>query len=167
MNYIKSVRLSVILVSLFPALWGVLALLNNFSSFSSTSEFAIYPIISMQDTHVLESQTWRAIDSMLLAKIALVMITLVETMAGVLAFIGIFKMIKHINSDIELFNRAKSYVVIASSLAVLIWGIGFCIIAGDYFLTWQSASSYAVQIGGLIYCIPCFLTLIVALVHNK
>lgn len=167
MAYKTTVRLALIIMGLFPTLWGLLSLLNNISGFSSTVQYAVAPLLSMTDTYGNPAQTWRAIDSIWAAKIALSLITAVETAAGLMGLLAIIKMLQTLQAPYPVFEQAKTYLVIACVLAIGVWGIGFAVIAGDYFLTWQSESGLATQQGGLVYAVPCFLTLILAVVHKE
>ena len=54
-------RLALIVMALFPALWGVLGDLNNATAFSSTADNAVAPLIAMTNTYGNPWQTWRAI----------------------------------------------------------------------------------------------------------
>ncbi len=167
MNYTKTVRLSLIAMALFPTLWGLFSLLNNTSGFSGTVQFAVQPMLAMTDTYGNPAQTWRAIDSLIVAQIVLGLITMVEGLAGFMGLIALIKMIRALNAPYANFEQAKAWLVASATLAVLVWGIGFAVIAGDFFLAWQSKQTLATQIGGLIYAIPCFLTIIFAVIHKE
>ncbi|KEY60821.1 DUF2165 family protein [Serratia sp. DD3] len=167
MEFKKVARWSIIAMAMFPTLWGLLALLNNTSGFSGTVQYAVAPMLAMTDTYGNPAQTWRAIDSLLAAQIGLVLITATEALAGILGLLAMVKMVSAINAPYSAFERGKAYLLASCVLAVLVWGVGFAVIAGDYFLAWQSKTTLATQVGGLIYAIPCFLTLILALVHKE
>ena len=167
MTYQTTVRCSIIVMALFPTLWGILAFMNNTSGFAKTAQYAVAPMLAMTDTYGNPAQTWRAIDVPLAGEVGLVLITLFETLAGLFGLWSIVRMLKCINAPFHDFQQAKSPLIIACTLAVLVWGIGFSVIAGDYFLAWQSATSLDTQLGGLIYALPCFLTLLLAIVHKE
>ena len=167
MNYKQIIRLAIILMALFPTLWGILAFMNNTSGFTGTAQNAVAPMLSMSDTYGNPAQTWRAITSPMAANIFLAIITVVETLAGLLGLWSIFKLVKAFKGTSKAFDDAKSPLILSCVLAILVWGVGFAVIAGDYFLAWQSKTTLATQIGGLIYAIPCFLTLILAVIHKE
>ena len=167
MSYKQTVRLSIILMALFPTLWGLFSFMNNTSGFAGTAQYAVAPLLSMSDTYGNPAQTWRAITSPMAANIFLAIITAVETLAGLLGLWSIFKLLKAFKDTPKAFEDAKSPLVLSCVLAILVWGVGFAVIAGDYFLAWQSKTTLATQIGGLIYAIPCFLTLILAVIHKE
>ncbi|WP_439066112.1 hypothetical protein ACSJL2_001413 [Serratia sarumanii] len=51
MNEITVSRLGCIVLSLFPALWGLFSLLNNTADFAGTARNAVGPLLAMQDTY--------------------------------------------------------------------------------------------------------------------
>ena len=61
MNEITVSRLSCILLSLFPALWGIFSLLNNTAGFTDTARHAVGPLLTMQDTYQVPGLMWRAV----------------------------------------------------------------------------------------------------------
>ncbi len=167
MNYHTMVRLSIVAMALFPTVWGLLSLLNNTSGFGGTVQYAVFPLFSMTDTYGNPAQTWRAIHSMLVAQIGLVLITAIETLAGITGLVAMVKLLRTLCAPYAEFEQAKGWLVLSCTLAILVWGVGFAVIAGDYFLAWQAKTTLATQIGGLIYAIPCFLTLILTVVHKE
>lgn len=166
-TYKQTVRFSIIVMALFPTLWGLLSLMNNISGFSKTAQYAVAPMLAMTDTYGNPAQTWRAIEVPFAGEIGLIVITLFETLAGLFGLWSMVTMTRNINAPFQDFQQAKSLLIISCTLAILVWGIGFAVIAGDYFLAWQSSTSLSTQNGGLIYAIPCFLTLILAIVHKE
>jgi len=167
MNFNKTIRWSLILMALFPTLLGLLAFLNNTSGFADTVKYAVGPTIAMTDTYGNSAQIWRAMTAPIFAQIALIMITLFETAAGITGAIAIYKMIKTINAPFEAFQKAKAFLVLACTLAILVWGIGFVVIAGEFFLSWQSKTTIQTQLAGLINALPCFLVLLFAVTHKE
>lgn len=167
MQYGKAVRLSIVGTALFPTMWGLLSLLNNATGFKGTAEFAILPVISMADTFNNPAQTWRGINSLLVAQIFLVILTALETLIGVLGAVSMLKMTRALNAPYRAFEKAKSWFVLSCALGIIVWGVGFAVVAGDYFLNWQSKGGITLQINGMLYALPCFLGLILAVAHRN
>ena len=105
MTYNTTVRASIIVMALFPTLWGILALLNNSSGFAKTAQYAVAPMLAMTDTYGNPAQTWRAIHSPFAGEIGLILITLFETLAGLFGLWSIVKMIKTINAPFQDFQQ--------------------------------------------------------------
>ena len=159
-------RLALVVMALFPALWGVLGDLNNVSDFSNTANTAVRPMLAMTNTYGNPWQTWRAITADWAAPAGLVVIMALETMTGVLGVIAIVAMLVNIRGSVAAFGRAKAWMILACLFAVLVWGVGFMVVAGDWFLAWEAKTDpLATQLGAMIYFLPCALALIVAMIH--
>ena len=58
-------------------------------------------------------------------------------------------------------------MILACLCGILVWGVGFMVIAGDWFLAWQAKQDpSATQLGAMVYFLPCALALIVAVIHR-
>ena len=161
-------RFALIIMALFPAMWGVLGDLNNATAFNSTASNAVRPLMEMTNTYGNPWQTWRAITAPWAAPVALVLIMAVETAAGILGTIGVVVMLINIRSSAAAFAKGKAWMILACLSAVLIWGVGFMVVAGDWFLTWEASKDpLSNQLGAMIYFLPCALALIVAMIHHE
>jgi predicted small integral membrane protein len=161
-------RLALIVMALFPALWGLLGDLNNVSDFGGTASNAVKPIIEMTNTYGNPLQNWRAVMAPWAPALGLVVIMAVETAAGILGATGIFVMLANLRASPEAFARGKAWMILACLCAVLVWGVGFMVVAGDWFLTWEASKDpLGVQLGAMIYFLPCALALIVAMTHRE
>lgn len=161
-------RVALIVMALFPALWGLLGDLNNIADFSSTANNAVRPMIEMTNTYGNPWQTWRAIAAPWAAPVALVIIMAVETAAGILGIASIVLMIVNIRASAAAFAKGKAWMILACLCAILVWGVGFMVVAGDWFLAWQANKDpLATQLGAMIYFLPCALALIVAMIHQE
>ena len=168
MNVSRVQRIAVIVMGLFPAIWGLLSLLNDVTDFPGTVDSAIRPMIAMTDTYGNPQQTWRAITAPWAAPLGLVGIIVVETLAGIFAAIGVILMAVHFRGSAADFARGKASMMLGAVMGILVWGIGFMVIAGDWFLAWQAKTDpLSTQLGGMIYMLPCALALIVAMIHRE
>lgn len=160
-------RLAPIVLLLFPGLWGILSLVNNISGYGGTVEYAIKPMLAMTDTYGNPAQTWRAVTAPWAAPVALVAITAMETAAGVLSLLGIVALLRNFDAPAPLWNDAKVLGILGCLAAILVWGIGFMVIAGDWFLSWQGKAGIQGQLGGLIYALPAMIALMVLLREDR
>ncbi len=161
-------RLALIVMALFPALWGLLGDLNNLADFSSTANNAVRPMIEMTNTYANPWQTWRAITAPWAAPVGLVIIMAVETAAGILGVVSIAVMVANMRGSAAAFAKGKAWMILACLFAILVWGVGFMVVAGDWFLAWQASKDpLATQLGAMIYFLPCALALIVAMIHQE
>ncbi len=161
-------RNCLIVLALFPTLWGLLALLNNVTGFAGVVKNAVYPMISMARTYQNPAQIWRAVDSMELAAFSLVIITAVEALAGFLGLYALIKMLKNRKASYDAFCDGKVCLMYACLTAIAVWGIGFIVMGGDWFLAWQNKDNpLGIQLSAFIYCVPNFLTLIACFIHKE
>ncbi len=161
-------RLALVVMALFPALWGLLGDLNNRSAFNSTATNAVAPMIAMTDTFHDPWQTWRAITAPWASTVGLILIMAVETTAGVLGAVSIVLILANIRGSVADFARGKAWMILACLAAVLIWGVGFMVVAGDWFLAWEASKDpLSTQLGAMVYFLPCALALMVAMIHRE
>ncbi|CAI0967465.1 Predicted small integral membrane protein (DUF2165) [Serratia quinivorans] len=161
MNEITMSRLGCIVLSLFPALWGIFSLLNNTADFSGTAQHAVAPLLGMQDTYQVPGLMWRAISVEWAGQVGLAMITLLESVAGIAAGFGVVLMLKHLGHSYAAFARGKAWAMLGALCAIAVWGLGFMVVAGDWFMAWQAKEHpLAVQLGAMLYMVPNTLALI-------
>ena len=142
-------RLDQIGVALIPVVIGFLALLNDMTSFSSTVKSTVMPLMTMQGQ---TEQLWRALPEGLVKPLYTLMF-LGEFLVGVLAIIGVILMLKNIHKDHDHFEKAKRWVYLACGWGIVVWGLGFFEIGGDWFLAWENNNLASFQQGSLMYVI--------------
>lgn len=161
-------RLVCIVMALFPALWGVFSFMNNIAGFYGTATNAVAPLLSMQNTYNEPGIMWRAITTPQISFIGLACITTMETLAGIFGCVGLFIMLKNILRPYKQFSVGKSFVMIGSCFAILVWGVGFMVIAGDWFMAWQAKeNALATQLGASLYAIPNMFVLVILMLHKE
>ncbi|MEN5276665.1 DUF2165 family protein [Brucella sp. TWI432] len=161
-------RLACIIMALFPALWGLFSFLNNTADFSGTAQNAVAPLLSMADTYGNPALTWRSITAGWAPYVGLAGITAMETLAGILATIGVLKMGTNLGKDYAAFARGKAWAMLGALCAIAVWGLGFMVVAGDWFMAWQAKENpLNTQLGALLYCLPCMMAVVVMMLHKE
>lgn len=161
-------RLSLVGMALFPTLWGFLGLLNDVTDFNDTLVNAVQPMIEMTNTYGNPLQQMRAITWPWAAPVALVAIMTVETLAGIFGLIGLVLMLRNLGRSSADFAVGKAWMMLGCLFAVLIWGVGFMVVAGDWFMSWEAKTDpLNGQLGGMIYFLPNALGLILATLHRE
>jgi predicted small integral membrane protein len=145
---------------LFPALWGWLSLMNNVSGFAGTRDFAVGPMLAMTDTYGNPAQTWRAVTAPWAPGLALGLITAAETLAGLLSTLGIVALLRRLGAPAAAYDAAKTLGMLGCMAAIGVWGLGFMVIAGDWFLSWQGEDGIMGQLGGMVYTLPAMAALL-------
>lgn len=168
MNELKASRFVCLVVTLFPALWGIFSFFNNIAGFSGTAQYAVLPLLSMQDTYNNSWLMWRSINVEWAGYLGLVLITTMETLGGIFASLGLIIMLKNFNKSYTLFSKGKAWAMLGASFAVLVWGVGFMVVAGDWFMAWQAKiNPLNTQLGAMIYTLPCMITIITLLIQKE
>ena len=161
-------RIALVVLALFPTLWGFLGLLNDATDFNDTVANAVRPMLEMTDTYDNPWQQWRAITAPWVAPVALVAIMALETLAGIFGLIGLVMMVRNLRGSSAAFDQGKAWMMLGCLFAILVWGVGFMVVAGDWFLSWEAKTMpLSNQLGGMIYFLPNALGLIVAMVHRQ
>ena len=125
-------------------------------------------MIEMTYTYHNPWQTWRAITAPWAATGGLVIIMAIETAAGIVGAVSIVVMLANIRGSAADFARGKAWMILACLFAVLIWGVGFMVVAGDWFLAWEAPKDpLSTQLGAMIYFLPCAPALIVAMLNKE
>ncbi len=149
-------RLDQIGVALIPLVIGVLAFVNDITSFSSSVKSVVTPLVTMPGD---VSQHWRALPASV-APLAYTMMFLGEFLVGILALIGIIIMLKNINKDHNFFEAGKRWIYLACGWGIIVWGLGFFEIGGDWFLAWENDSLASFQQGSLMYVLEIAIAFI-------
>ena len=111
-------RLALIVMALFPALWGLLGDLNNATDFKGTATNAVAPMIAMTNTYGNPLQIWRAITAPWAAEAGLALIMAAETAAGVFGAVGIIVMIASLRGSAAAFARGKAWMILSCLFAI-------------------------------------------------
>ncbi|AIA49693.1 hypothetical protein L085_21470 [Serratia sp. FS14] len=168
MNEITVSRLGCIVLSLFPALWGLFSLLNNTADFAGTARNAVGPLLAMQDTYQTPGLMWRAISADWACMLGLAVITALETLAGLFAAAGVALMIGRLKGSYAAFAKGKAWAMLGALCAITVWGVGFMVVAGDWFMAWQAKENpLAVQLGALIYLAPNAFALLFLMLQRE
>ncbi|MES2204866.1 MAG: DUF2165 family protein [Pseudomonadota bacterium] len=162
-------RLFQIGLALIPAFEGILGLLNDLEGAKSTLASVIVPLLSMQTVQPEFVHSWRGIHNPALQEMAYYFLASLEGVIGLLAIISIVGMIKNFRQDDVHFLHSQAWARGACMFGILIWGFGFFVIGGDFFLAWQSSSLGYFQGGGLNYALMMFIpyTLLKKYEHSR
>lgn len=160
-------RIVCIVMALFPALWGIFSFMNNVTDFNNTAVHVVGPLLAMSDTYDIPGQMWRALDVSWMPYAGMAAITAVETLAGVFGFVGLVIMVRNVTGPCNAFIRGKAWAMLGATCAVLVWGVGFMVVAGDWFMAWQAkVNPLDTQMGAMLYAVPNMLALVIMLLQR-
>ncbi|NJO13307.1 MAG: DUF2165 domain-containing protein [Gammaproteobacteria bacterium] len=135
----QPIRWSKAVIALMPALLGTFALFNNVSDYTGTVRNVLQPILCMQQTFDNPQQTWRAICSPPVFHLVYLTVMAVEALIAVLGWLGVLSIVRALRQPAPAFAAACGPTTLACLIGIAVWGIGFFVIIGDWFLVWQGA----------------------------
>jgi len=147
-------------IALIPACIGIFAFLNNLSGWEETVARMVHPMLSMEGTFGNPWQTWRAIDSSAFANAVYLLVFVVEGAFGILALVGMVRMLRSLSASGAEFRRGIRTVRTACMIAVFVYGFLFFTVAGDWFLAWQNPDLAGVQRDAVNYGLVVMLAYI-------
>jgi predicted small integral membrane protein len=83
---------------------------------------------------------YRAITSPALSHAAYALIIAAEAATGLAFAVAAGALVCRLRAGAASFDAAKRWAVIGATLAFLLWFLGFMVIGGEWFATWQSAT---------------------------
>jgi len=95
-------------------------------------------VLTMTDHAAYPNHFGPAITSSFLTWIALAIICLLETAAGLLALKGTLDLVRARTRDASEFNGAKTYGIAGCALGIVVWFGLFLAVGGTYFQMWQT-----------------------------
>jgi predicted small integral membrane protein len=132
-----AVRLSKCILVLCIALFCSLVVFNNLTDYDSNFQFVRH-VLQMDTTFPGNKGMWRAIDSSILQKVGYDFIILWEALTTAVAWWGTVRMLRAVKGTRFQFEAAKSQAVIALTMGIVLWFVGFIAIGGEWYLMWQS-----------------------------
>jgi predicted small integral membrane protein len=132
-----SLRTAKILLVAAVAFFYTLVVFNNSTDYGSNFQF-VHHVLLMDTTFPGNHGMWRAIHPNIVQTVFYGGIISWEAFTMLLAWVGVFQLIRALRKPASVFNRAKRISVIALTAALLLWFVAFLSIGGEWFLMWQS-----------------------------
>ena len=130
-------RLAKIAVLAALACYALLVAYNNVVDYGSNYEFVRH-VLSMDTTFPGNALMHRAIADETVWRLAYAAIIATEAVIGVLLAIGALALLARLRAPAQSFNRAKVWAVAGLTIGFGLWFFGFMVVAGEYFVMWQS-----------------------------
>jgi predicted small integral membrane protein len=125
------------------ALYALLAGVGNVTDYAANFPF-VQHVLMMDTTFQHAGVMWRAIDQPAVHHAVFALIIIVEFTVGVVTGLGAVRMFAS-RRDARRFAAAKSLAASGLLLGVLLWFGGFLVVAGEWFMMWQSERFNAQQ----------------------
>jgi len=153
------IRLAKVAVVAALASYALLVAYNNVVDYGSNYEFVRH-VLSMDTTFPGNALMRRAVSDETIWRSAYAAIIAGEWAAGFLLALGALALLRRLDATAAVFNRAKVWAVAGLIVGFGLWFFGFLVIAGEYFVMWQSKTwngqeaafrIASVMLGGMIF----------------
>ncbi|WP_040913069.1 MULTISPECIES: DUF2165 domain-containing protein [Streptomyces] len=142
---------------------GYMALVafGNITDFGTNREFVRH-VLAMDTTFRDEDVMWRAVESRTVADIAYVAIIVWETLAAVVLLVAVGLWAGALRRGRHP-ERARRATTLGLIMVLLLFGLGFIVIGGEWFQMWQSADWNGLEPAGRNVMVAAFVLIVVHL----
>ena len=130
-------RYTKIILSAAAACYLILVCFNNTFDYGANFQFVAH-VTSMDDVFSHERNGWRALTSPVAHHVLYLIIIAIEYVIAYLLIRGTWSMWAVREADAKTFRHAGRHTSSGLLLAVLLWFVVFVVVAGEWFLMWQS-----------------------------
>ena len=132
-----AIRLSKCVLVLGVAFFCTLVVFNNLTDYDSNFQFVRH-VLQMDSTFPGNKGLWRAINSAAFHHVAYDFVILWEALTAIVAWWGGLRLLSSVKGTAKVFSAAKSQSVVALTMGILLWFVGFITVGGEWYLMWQS-----------------------------
>lgn len=132
-----AIRLSKCALVLGVAFFCTLVVLNNLTDYDSNFQFVRH-VLQMDSTFPGNRLMWRAINSPTFHHVAYDFVILWEALTAAMAWWGGLRLLRAVKGTAAQFSAAKAQGVIALTMGIVLWFVGFIAVGGEWYLMWQS-----------------------------
>ena len=129
-------NLKIILV-VFVGLTGIFFVAGNIANWNAGLELVGY-VLSMEGHEIYGSHIFPPITNSALVTIAYLIILAGESVVGVLSLKGAWDLWRVRKGNANTFNAAKTFSILGTGMALIVWFGGFIVIGGVLFQMWQT-----------------------------
>nr|WP_246521948.1 DUF2165 domain-containing protein [Neoroseomonas terrae] len=130
-------RLSRLALTAAVALLFSLIAFGNLTDYGSNFAF-VQHVLSMDTTFRSPALMWRAITDPTLHHLAYGLIISWEVMTALLLWAGVLRLWRVRRSGAAAWNAARGTAILGLTAGAMLYGLGFLVIAGEWFAMWQS-----------------------------
>ena len=131
------IRLAKVAVIAALASYALLVAYNNVVDYGSNYAF-VQHVLSMDTTFPGNALMHRAVTGETAWRSAYAAIIVTEGLTALLLVVGALALLARLRAPAAVFNRAKAWAVAGLVVGFGLWFFGFMVIAGEYFVMWQS-----------------------------
>ena len=131
------IRYLKIILIVFVGLTGLLFVAGNVANWNAGLELVGY-VLSMEGHEIYGSHIVPPVTNSALVTIAFLVILAGEFLVGALSLKGAWDLWSARKGSADVFNAAKTYAVLGTGMAMVVWFGGFVVIGGVLFQMWQT-----------------------------
>jgi predicted small integral membrane protein len=132
-----TIRWSKCVLVLGVAFFCTLVVFNNLTDYDSNFQFVRH-VLQMDSTFPGNGGMWRAINSAAFHHIAYDFVILWEAVNAAMAWWGGIRLLRAVKATAAGFAAAKAQSVVALTMGIVLWFVGFIAVGGEWYLMWQS-----------------------------
>jgi predicted small integral membrane protein len=132
-----SIRYIKMTLVVFVGLSGVLLVAGNIANWNAGLELVGY-VVGMEGHEIYGSHIFPPVTHPVLVTLAYLLILTGESLVGVLSLKGAWDLWLARDENASAFNASKTYAILGTGMAVVVWFGGFVVIGGVLFQMWQT-----------------------------
>ena len=132
-----SIRYLKIILVVFVGLTGLLFVAGNIANWNAGLELVGY-VMSMEGHEIYSSHIFPSVTNSTLVTIAYLLILAGESLVGALSLKGAWDLWSTRKGSADSFNASKTYAILGTGMAMVVWFGGFIVIGGVLFQMWQT-----------------------------
>ena len=130
-------RLSRIALVAAVAAFFTLVAFGNVTDYGANWQFVTH-VLSMDTTFRDPDVMWRAVTDPTLQRIAYGLIIAWQASTALLLWVGVTRLLRAIGGDPDEFAEARTVAIAGLTMGLLLYAVGFLVVAGEWFAMWQS-----------------------------
>ena len=131
------IRYLKIILVVFVGLTGLLFVAGNTANWNAGRALVGY-VLSMEGHEIYGSHIFPPVTNSALVTIAYLLILAGESLVGTLSLKGAWDLWSARKGSADAFNASKTYAVLGTGMAMVVWFGGFIVIGGVLFQMWQT-----------------------------
>jgi predicted small integral membrane protein len=159
------IRLTKVALIACLAAYALVVTYNNIVDYDSNYVFVEH-VLSMDTTLPGNALMHRAITDKSVWSAAYGLIIATEGLTALLLVIGASILLLRLKAPAAIFNRAKVWAVAGMTIGFGLWFFGFLVVAGEYFVMWQSKDWNAQEAAFRIAIVMLAVMVVVSLPDN-
>jgi predicted small integral membrane protein len=133
----RTLRLSRIALVVAVALFFTLVAFGNITDYGANWQF-VQHVMAMDTTFQDPELMWRAVTDPRLQHAAYGTIITWQALTALVLWLGVARLLRAVTADRAGFAGARGLAVVGLTMGLLLYALGFLVVAGEWFAMWQS-----------------------------